>query len=74
MKQPYNIWAEGYVTQGNASGANHLGIGFGETFKEACEDLARNDEDFKKYFDSNRMTYWGCGLFDNDVDARKNFG
>jgi hypothetical protein len=70
----FDIWAEGYLTNGGFGGAIHLGKCCGETFKQACENKAKIDKDFKKYFNSETMTYWGCKLFDNESDARKTFG
>lgn len=73
LKQ-YNIWSEGFRTNGEASSAFFIGTSFGSNFKEACNNFAIKDANFKKYYSSNDLTYWGCKLFDNEVDARANFG
>ena len=43
-------------------------------FKEACDNFAIKDANFKRYYNNSDLTYWGCKLFDNEVDARVNFG
>ena len=73
MKTFY-IWCEGFQATGQSAGAMLLGYGKGKNLKEACFDLAEKDREFKYYFDEERMTYWGCRLFDNVDDARKSFG
>ena len=73
LKQ-YNIWSEGFRTNGEASGAFFIGTNLGSNFKEACDNLAIRDTNFKRYYDDNKLTYWGCKLFDNESDARVNFG
>lgn len=70
----YDIWSEGFVATGQSSGAIHHGTAEGKTLKEACINLADQNKEFKEYFNEERMTYWGCKLFDNSVDARKSFG
>jgi len=69
----HNIWAEGYVTTGARSGANYFGKFEGGTFRDAC-DTCFKDEYHKKYYNRERLSYWGCRLFDNQVDAIKTFG
>lgn len=70
----YDIWAEGYVDNGGRAGAVRLGSARGKTFKDACRTFAEEEESFRQYFDEEHMTYWGCGLFSNEADARKSFG
>ena len=69
----YEIWAEGFVATGENGPADLLGINSGFTFKEACINLAARKKEFARYFDPERLTYWGCRLFDNEADARKSF-
>ena len=73
LKQ-YNIWSEGFRTNGEVSSAFFIGTSFGSNFKEACNNFAIKDANFKRYYSSNDLTYWGCKLFDNETDARVNFG
>ena len=70
----YEIWSEGFVVMEGYSKAHLHGYAKGNTFKEACINYAKTDKEFEFYFDSERMTYWGCKLFDNEADARVNFG
>jgi len=74
MNQEWELWLEGYVATGNRSGARYLGIFVAPTFKEAC-DLWGNRHANKGYY-SNRghPSYWGCRIFDNEIDARRSFG
>ncbi len=67
----FNIWAEGYAVTGQSSGAQKLASSVkAPTFAEACRKHFRND----KYFDAERLTYWGCKLFDNEAAARVTYG
>lgn len=72
----FNIWSEGYDCTGQSSGAMHHGIISASSFNEACTIWANQNDERKGYF---RITngipiYWGCQMFDNEVDARKSFG
>lgn len=73
LKQ-YDIWSEGFRTNGEAFSAFFIGTSLGSNFKEACDNFAIKDANFKRYYSSDDLTYWGCKLFDNEVDARANFG
>ena len=66
----FKIWMEGYECTGNRSTASFKGEYEAETFKDAC-DLAFKDD---KYYDGKKLSYWGCRLYDNEIDARKTFG
>lgn len=68
----YQIWSEGYEATGNSSGADLLGEAEANDFASACSVLFEGSE-HAKYFDKQRLTYWGCRLFDNEQDARKAF-
>ena len=70
----YEIWMEGFACTGASSGARLLGKMKGKSFKDACAKLALEDENFKEYYDSNRQTFWGCRLFDNQIKAIRTFG
>lgn len=63
----YEIWVEGHP---RSLGAVKVGEAPGETFKEACITYFKDDASF----DLDRMFWrWG-GLFDNETEARKNYG
>ncbi len=70
----WQIWSEGYAVTGQAGKAHLHGETEAETFNDACLTLAKRDGKFAKYFDPQRMTFWGCRLFDNEAEARKSFG
>jgi hypothetical protein len=68
----YEIWMEGFALSGEGEqGRAHLhGVQEADSFKEACEKAFEGDSLFNK----ERLSYWGCGLFDSEAAARKNFG
>jgi len=70
----FEIWIEGFQIQGNSSEAMFLGTSRGNNFEEACKSFVENNESFKKSYNPEDNTYWGCRLFNNEVDARKSFG
>lgn len=70
----YDIWAEGYACTGDSAGATLVGQACAETFQEACNKYATYDAGFARLYDPERLTYWGCKLFDNRQDAQVNFG
>jgi hypothetical protein len=75
LKQ-YQIWSEGFVVTGNSGTAKLVAAGIkASTFKDACDGFYK-DKDRKDWgeYDSDRLTIWGCKLFDNEEDARKAFG
>ena len=67
---------EGFNATGQSQDAQKLGEIEANDFYEACEKLVGKDLD-KKADGSFRYDYpsiWACQLFDNEADARKNFG
>ena len=70
----YEIWSEGYADNGGSRGAIHFGSAVGKDFKDACRNYAKENPEFNKYFDEERMTWWGCKLYDNKVEASRTFG
>ena len=68
----WSIWQEGYVTMEHSEGAKFINTVEAETFKEACIKQFDNDPYFRT--DNLTPTWWGCRLFDNEIDARKVFG
>lgn len=70
----YEVWMEGYLAtgmEGIPQGATLVGEVEADSFKDAC-DLFYGNDTF--HYNPQRLTYWGCKLFDNEQDARKNFG
>lgn len=66
----FEVWSEGYVITGNSGQAHMMGKIKANSFQEACDKLLLND----KYYNSERLSYWGCKLYDNRADASKSFG
>ena len=64
----FKIWSEGYSITGNSSEAMFHGEIDAENFEDACAKLLGDK------LDKNRLSIWGCRLFDNELDARKSFG
>jgi hypothetical protein len=61
---------EGFAMNSERGPAHLHGIEEADSFREACEKAFAGDPLFNK----EALSYWGCGLFDNETDARKNFG
>jgi len=74
----YQIYSEGYLAtgmEGIPAGAYYHGEAEGETFKEACIKFFSDPKnDTGRNFDSERMSYWACRLYDNLKDAQKSYG
>lgn len=71
----FDIWSTGYHAQGEGQvGAIKHGRMDGADFKAACKRLAVIDEKFRSNFDPDRMTWWGCGLYEQEAAARVAFG
>jgi hypothetical protein len=51
-----------------------VGTSYGKSFKEAVERYADSDISFRMNYDPDKMTHWGCNLFDNETDAKKVYG
>jgi hypothetical protein len=68
----YEIWAEGFWVQGQdtPSGAYYYGSVEAPSFQEAC-DIRFVDE---ALYNRKTLSIWGCALFDNEKEARINFG
>lgn len=73
-KKTYEVWIEGYRATVDHADASLLGSCEAESFSEACDKVLfdRKMNDFN--FNREKLTYWGCGLFDNEKDAREHFG
>ncbi len=69
----YDVWMEGFVATGESGTAMFLGSFEAPTFRDACKQAIADWGDLELFNESN-LTYWACRLFDNEVDARRNFG
>lgn len=68
----WEIWMEGYSATGEHATASCVGTRVpARTFREACIKTYGYDNNL---FDPERLTFWGCRLFDNEADAREGFG
>jgi hypothetical protein len=70
----YEVWVEGFSAMEQKGQAGVFGRITTGSFKEACILLARDMPEAERYFNQERLTWWGCRLFDNEADARKAFG
>ncbi len=70
----FEIWEEGYARNGERGGARLLGKATGRTFREACLAAVERGSINKSLFNEDRLSVWGCRLFDNEAEARASFG
>ena len=70
----YHVWAEGYRANGDRANAHLIGSIESDSFENACNTLIRICGMDDHNWDKEKLTYWGCRLFDNEIDARKTFG
>ena len=68
----FEVWEEGYAISGNRGKAKLLGKVKAHAFREACCKMFH--ENNMDLFDRKNLTICGCRLFDNEQDARKDFG
>lgn len=68
----YEIWAEGYQTNGEHGTASLLNRVVAANFLDACRKKYHWDSYYSER--DGIPYYWGCRLFDNEADARKAFG
>ena len=70
-----DLWAEGYVANGNQSSAIFYGKYNAQSLSEAVLQFKEqlNEQD-QSLIDLDSLTFWGCRFFDNENDARKIFG
>lgn len=72
----FEVWVEGYIATGERGTAQFLGKFPGETFRDAV--IAYKDSELDEYtkglVDINKLSIWGCRLYDNEQDAKRNFG
>lgn len=72
----FAIWSEGYQANGDSGTATYHGEAQGSDFKDAVKNYVASgaDPEFNRYVNLERMTHWGCRLFDNFQDAEASFG
>lgn len=69
----FTIWSEGYAVTGQSSNATYHGSFPGKTFKEAVKNWMKTIQS-PDLVNLDKLTYWGCSLYDNEYSARKSFG
>jgi len=69
-RKAFEVWGEGYTALGRAVPAALLGVADAKTFVQACHIVLGDLPEF----DCENLTYWGCQLFSNELDARKSHG
>ena len=77
VKREFEIWSEGYCVtgmEGRPAGASLMARVEAKSWEEALVIFSNLSDDNKKCTSLERQTYWGCHLFDNEIDARKRFG
>lgn len=73
----FEIWTEGYGATGEHGNARFHGKFKGQTFKDAVYNYINTlSSEEQKLFKDNEygLRLWGCKFFDNEIDARKNYG
>lgn len=71
----YEIWMEGWSATGGFSKAQQLDTIEAESFAAACAKACRKKNLPNPVIEADaQIRSWGCGLFDNEEDARKAFG
>ncbi len=72
----YDIYIEGYRITGASSPAQLIATCVvASTFKDACITFSKTKEaQGHGNFCEKGLSFWGCRLFDNMMDAQKSFG
>lgn len=68
----YQIWMEGFNITGGQAGASYVGSMEGKDFRDAVINWYDQHPDIN--FNAEHLSYWGCGLFSNEAQARQTFG
>ena len=78
-KRLFEVWCEGHQCTGDRGSAFKMGESEADTFLQACQNLSDSgvisqDPNYCLKIRDGIPTVWACKLFDNEIDARKNFG
>ena len=75
VEKSFEIWLEGFNITGSRSKAKFCNKLKAESFEKAVkiyiDSLSLKEQ---RFFDKNRLTFWGCKFYDNEKDARQYFG
>jgi hypothetical protein len=69
----YNIWVEGFRATGESAEAQFVATVEAKSFQKACDIIAKQ-KGWGDLYDKDRLTWWVCRLYDNEQEARKDFG
>lgn len=71
----YDVWIEGFITNGEKVPAQLVEAGvLAHSWHAACTEAVRRAGWDVSYLDLHRMTYFGCRFFPNEEAARGTFG
>lgn len=74
-KRRIHLWTEGFSATGHEPCASYHGPFYARDLKEAVKMFKDTlPEEDKNLVDVENLTFWGCGFFDNEADARRSFG
>ena len=69
-----DLWMEGYYTNGDSSPARYCGHYKVSCLRDAVKEWAAEEASRAKNVNMEDLTFWGCGFFDNELEARRTFG
>jgi hypothetical protein len=69
-----DVWMEGFAANSETGTAHKLGTFKAATLAEAVAAWAATGPALAAHLNKEHTAVWGCRLFDNEADARKNFG
>lgn len=71
IKVMYEIWSSGYMATGEdgSSIVTYHGKINANSFREACQLFANNNNEFRKYYDVKQNTFYGCKLHQSKKEA-----
>jgi hypothetical protein len=73
----FQVWVEGYQVTGDSGTHRLAGTVEAETFQEACDIVfsdSTKSEYWRECYNSEKLKFWGCRLFDNATEAAEAFG
>ena len=73
VEREIEVWVEGFLTTGMdgiPNPAKRHSIVTAKTLRDAADICFKNDS----LYNRERLTHWGCRIFDNANDATRAFG
>jgi hypothetical protein len=77
VMKTFEVWCEGYHVQEGTGKHWLVGTVEAETFKKACDFVFSNpnmSEYWRDCYNPEKLSHWGCLLFDNASKAAKAYG